>query len=97
MKLTNVKINPVYNSYDDDIIEDFYNKLFEYANHYDRASAYFDSKILALYAKGLEKIYQNKGNIRFIFSYQLNSDDFEKMQQGYETREIESKLANGID
>ena len=59
MKLTNVKINPVYNSYDDDIIEDFYNKVFEYANHYDRASAYFDSKILALYAKGLEKIYEN--------------------------------------
>ena len=45
MKLTNVKINPIYNSYDDDIIEDFYNKVFEYANHYDRASAYFDSKI----------------------------------------------------
>ena len=74
MKLTNVKINPVYNSYDDDIIEDFYNKVFEYANHYDRASAYFDSKILALYAKGLEKIYENNGKIRFIFSYQLNPD-----------------------
>lgn len=97
MKLTNVKINPVYNSYDDDIIEDFYNKVFEYANHYDRASAYFDSKILALYAKGLEKIYENNGKIRFIFSYQLNPDDFEKMQQGYENREIENKLASAID
>lgn len=97
MKLTNVKIKPVYNSYDDDIIDDFYNKLFEYANHYDRASAYFDSKILALYAKGLEKIYDNNGKIRFIFSYQLNPDDFEKMQRGYETRTIENNLSSAIN
>ena len=97
MKLTNVKINPVYNSYDNDIIEDFYNRLFEYANHYDRASAYFDSKILALYAKGLEKIYEKKGKIRFIFSYQLTPNDFEKMKQGYENREIENKLLSTIN
>ena len=76
---------------------DFYIIVFEYANHYDRASAYFDSKILALYAKGLEKIYENNGKIRFIFSYQLNPDDFEKMQQGYENREIENKLVSAID
>ena len=97
MKLNSVEVKPVYNSYDDDIIEDFYNKLFEYANHYDRASAYFDAKILALYARGLEKIYENKGKIRFIFSYQIEPDDFEKIKEGYENREIENKLTNNID
>lgn len=97
MKLNSVEVKPVYNSYDDDIIEDFYNKLFEYANHYDRASAYFDAKILALYARGLEKIYENKGKIRFIFSYQIELDDFEKIKEGYENREIENKLTNNID
>lgn len=97
MKLNSVEVKPVYNSYDDDIIEDFYNKLFEYANHYDRASAYFDAKILALYARGLEKIYESKGKIRFIFSYQIEPDDFEKIKEGYENREIENKLTNNID
>lgn len=97
MKLNSVEVKPVYNSYDDDIIEDFYNKLFEYANHYDRASAYFDAKILALYARGLEKIYENNGKIRFIFSYQIEPDDFKKIKEGYENREIENKLTNNID
>lgn len=97
MKLNSVEVKPVYNSYDDDIIEDFYNKLFEYANHYDRASAYFDAKILALYARGLEKIFENKGKIRFIFSYQIEPDDFEKIKEGYENREIENKLTSNID
>lgn len=97
MKLTDIRVNPVYNSYEDDIINDFYNRLFEYASHYDRASAYFDSKILALYTKGLEKIYQNNGKIRFIFSYQLTPEDFEKMQHGYENRELENRLAAAID
>lgn len=97
MKLNSVEVKPVYNSYDDDVIEDFYNKLFEYANHYDRASAYFDAKILALYARGLEKIYENKGKIRFIFSYQIEPDDFEKIKKGYENREIENKLTSNID
>ena len=78
MKLTNVKINPVYNSYDDDIIEGFYNKVFEYANHYDRASAYFDSKILALYAKGLEKIVTDQLPNMYNEVKNYNDDKLEK-------------------
>lgn len=97
MKLSDLKINPIYNSYSDDIIEDFYNKLFEYASHYDRACAYFDSKILALYAKGLEMIYKNNGKVRFIFSYQLNSEDYEIIREGYENRKIESELVESLN
>ena len=55
MKLDSISILPYYNSYDNDIVEEFYNKVFEYATNYDRASAYFDSKILSLYGRGIMK------------------------------------------
>jgi superfamily II DNA or RNA helicase len=96
MRLNNLKINPVYNSYDDDIINDFYNKVFECANYYDRASAYFDSNILSLYAQGLEKIYENKGKVRFLFSHQIEEKDYELIRQGYLSREVEKKLIDSI-
>ena len=56
MKLDSLTILPYYNSYENDIIEEFYNNVFEIATHYDRASAYFDSKILSLYGRGMAKI-----------------------------------------
>ena len=58
MKLDSVTILPFYNSYDNDIVEEFYNKVFEFATHYDRASDYFDSKILSLYCRGMANIYK---------------------------------------
>lgn len=96
MRLNNLNINPVYNSYDDDIINDFYNKVFECANYYDRASAYFDSNILSLYAQGLEKIYENKGKVRFIFSHQIEEKDYKLIKQGYLSREVEKSLIDSI-
>ncbi len=97
MKLDSVTILPFYNSYDNDIVEEFYNKVFEFATHYDRASAYFDSKILSLYGRGMANIYEKSGKVRFIFSYDLSETDFEKMKDGYSNRnEIEEDLRSRI-
>lgn len=97
MKLDSVTILPFYNSYDNDIVEEFYNKVFEFATHYDRASAYFDSKILSLYGRGMANIYEKSGKVRFIFSYDLSETDFEKMKDGYSNRnEIEENLRSRI-
>ena len=82
MNLSSVKFNTNYNSYDNDIINEFYLRALSNASNYDRVSAYFDSKILALYATGIEKIYDNNGKIRFIFSQQLTEEDFKQMQEG---------------
>ena len=46
-----------YDSYNDDVINDFYIKALKDATNYDRVSAYFDSKILALYSTGIENLY----------------------------------------
>lgn len=97
MKLDSVSILPYYNSYDNDIVEEFYNKVFEYATNYDRASAYFDSKILSLYGRGMKNIYEKSGKIRFIFSYDLDENDFELMKNGYQNRtKIEEDLCSRL-
>lgn len=86
MKLSDVKFETNYNSYDFDLIKDFYIKALSVSTYYDRVSAFFDSKILALYSRGLEKIYKNGGKIRFIFSQQLEEKDYIQMLDGYRER-----------
>lgn len=92
MKLSDLKFNTNYNSYDNNIVEEFYLKALSNAKNYDRVSAFFDSKILALYATAIEKIYTNDGKIRFIFSQQLAEEDYNQMRNGYEKREEEILL-----
>lgn len=86
MSLSNLKFSTNYNSYDNDVVNEFYLKALSNGKFYDRVSAYFDSKILALYSTGIEKIYQNKGKIRFIFSQQISEYDFNQMKSGYKKR-----------
>lgn len=94
MRLSDLKFDTNYNSYDNDLVTDFYLKGLSNAKNYDRVSAFFDSKILALYATAIEKIYDNNGKIRFIFSQQLNDRDYEEMQKGYVNRSEEILLSN---
>ncbi len=89
MKLSDLEFKTNYISYEDDVIEEFYIKALSCAKRYDRLSAFFDSKILALYSKAIEKMYDNNGKIRFIFSQQLEEYDFEQMQKGYLNRPSE--------
>ena len=86
MSLINKRFNSKYDSYIDDVIADFYNEALSEAIQYDRVSAYFDSKILALYSTGLENLYKENGKIRFIFSQELDEDDYNLMKEGYEAR-----------
>lgn len=94
MKLSEIKFKTSYNSYDNDIINEFYIRTLSNSISYDRVSAYFDSKILALYSIGLEKIFNNHGKIRFIFSQQLTEKDYQLMLDGYNNRVNEILLNN---
>lgn len=86
MSLINKKFKSKYDSYKDDVISEFYNEALSEAIQYDRVSAYFDSKILALYSTGLENLYKENGKIRFIFSQELDENDYNLMKEGYEAR-----------
>ena len=87
MALKDVSLKPLYNSKTDDVISDFYNPVLSQAILYQRTSAYFDSNILKLYAKGITNIVANRGHIFFLFSEQVSGEDFKKMAEGYESRE----------
>ena len=87
MKLNKITILPMYNSYETNVVETFYNKTLACATNYDRVSAYFDSNILALYEEGLYNVYQNKGHVRFIFSCDISEEDYNQMKEGYKNRE----------
>ncbi len=94
--LEKVHFKSLYNSKQDDVINDFYIPALSQSNGYDRISAYFDSKILRMYAAGLENI-KDGGRVRFIFSCDLDEEDYNLMKQGYDLREkINSKLLNSI-
>ena len=94
MKLSELKFDTNYNSYENNLVSEFYIKALSNANRYDRVSAFFDSKILALYATAIEKIYENDGKIRFIFSQQLSDDDYYQMQKGYMNRGTDILVEN---
>ena len=67
--LKSVSFLPLYNSKSNDVLNDFYLPAMVNSIKYDRVSAFFDSKILRMYSKGLENIVKNNGYIRFVFSY----------------------------
>jgi superfamily II DNA or RNA helicase len=82
-----LKIKPYYNSKDDDVLKEFYEPLLSETKKYNRVSAFFDSNIIRFYSKGIEKIVKSNGKINFIFSKQLNEEDYELIQLGYKERE----------
>lgn len=81
-----------------DIVEEFYNPVLSVAIQYDRVSAYFSSKALAAYAKGLSGLIHNGGKMRLIVSLEISEDDFESIKAGYNLREeIKDKIENSLE
>lgn len=69
-----------------DLIRDLYIPCLSVSNRYDRISAYFSSAVLKSFCQGLHLFLQNNGKIRFIFSNQLEQEDLNNIEQGYEKR-----------
>lgn len=84
---THIKIKPFYNTYNDNIAEEFYVTTLKETRVYNRVSAYFSSKALASYANGIVEMYKNKGKINFIISKELEEEDYNEIVKGYKNRE----------
>jgi SNF2 family DNA or RNA helicase len=81
-----------------DIVDEFYNPVLSEAIQYDRVSAYFSSKALAAYAKGLSGLINNGGKMRLIVSLEISEDDFESIKKGYTLREeLKGHVINSLD
>jgi superfamily II DNA or RNA helicase len=81
---------PVYSSNDD--IEKFYNDTLSRATLYQRVSAYFDSKLFKYISKGILGLLKNKGKMQLILSTELNNQIIEQIKNGYNERELTSRI-----
>ena len=84
--LDDLSLKAVYDADIDDIANDFYNPVLSEAISFDRTSAYFTARALALYATGLER-FGNKGNkYRLLISKDISEEDFNQLKKGYQLR-----------
>ena len=96
MSIKTILIKTTYESKKDDIINEFYIPLLTQASYYKRVSAYFSSEILKFYARGIEAIGLNNGKIQFIFSHQLEENDFELMKKGIKDKVLVKSLSEKV-
>jgi len=97
----NLLLKPVYTSDENDIPKEFYNPTLKHAVKFDRTSAYFSAKALAMYSEGLEYLCAKGCKYRLIISHDISEDDFEEIKKGYAlkntiTDELISKLREKI-
>lgn len=78
-----LKLKSTYDSLTDDILTDFYYPIMKRAVSYHRFSAYFSLNALKLYSIGIQDIYRNNGNIRFVFSHEVDDSVYEAVRIGY--------------
>ena len=92
-----LKLKQIYVSDEDDIPRDFYNPTLMNAISYDRTSAYFSAKALALYSEGLE-FFGNKGyTYRLIISHDISKEDYEEIKRGYKYKDsIKAELIDRL-
>lgn len=93
-----LELKSTYSTYENDISKEFYTPVLTVSKTYDRATAYFSSKALANYAKGLEVFAINGNKYRLLISSEISEKDFYEIKEGYTLREhIRSQLYNNLN
>lgn len=82
----NLVLKSVYNSDNDDLANGFYNPILREAITFDRVSAYFSGKALALYSSGLEFFGKQGNRYRLIVSKEISREDYIEIKKGYEIK-----------
>lgn len=80
--LEGLNLKAVYDSDEDDILNDFYIPVISTSARYDRMAGYFSSAILAMSAKGMASFIQNDGKMRLVTSLQISEQDKKAMETG---------------
>ncbi len=97
MAIRDCTVKSTYESKKNDIVKEFYIPLLINATYYKRVSAYFSSEILKFYSRGIESIGLRNGNIKFIFSQELNPKEFALMQKGVNNKIVIESLKKQIE
>ncbi|MFF5336861.1 DEAD/DEAH box helicase family protein [Streptomyces sp. NPDC013181] len=76
-----------------DIARDFYAPALAASTSYDRAVGYFSASVLAVLGRGLDDFAARGGVMRIVASPQLNAEDVQQIQAGYELRAVLQQAA----
>jgi superfamily II DNA or RNA helicase len=95
--LRDIEIKAVYNSEEDNILEDFYIPALQNSVYYDRAVGYFDAKMLTTAARGLSSFIQNDGYMRLIVGATLTAEEYAAIAQGYEARDALKRIERHLE
>ncbi|MBP3276822.1 SNF2-related protein [Kandleria sp.] len=88
-------IKSVYTSDENNIPQEFYIPVLKCAKTFDRTSAYFSAKALAMYTEGLEYFEKHGEKFRLVISKDISEDDYKEIKQGYEIRKaVTDKMIN---
>lgn len=94
MALNKIDLKVKYKSYEDDIINDFYNIVLSNSVKYDRAVGYFSSGALLAYVKGIKEFVKTKGTMRLIISPVLTTDDYNAITNNSNLNKVTEKMFN---
>lgn len=81
MGLKDIEIKKNYDSADDDIETEFYEKVLSESKYYNRLTGFFSSNSFCLSPTGLINFIKNDGNMKIITSPRLNQKDIEILNQ----------------
>lgn len=91
MKLSEIGFKKIWNTEDDNVLEDFYIKALSSAHLYYRATYTFSSSILADAAKGIDGLIDNDGEMRLIIGDVMSEEDYAALEEGDSYKKYESK------
>jgi superfamily II DNA or RNA helicase len=84
--LRGTKLEPEYNTEDDDIVNDLYAPCFEVSQKYDRAVGYFRANIYRELGEALLNFVISGGRVRIVCSPNMPEPDEEAAREGYDLR-----------
>lgn len=82
-----LKLKSAYFSDSENLAEGFFIPVLKNAVKFDRVSAYFSAKSLALYAEGLEFFGKAGHCYRLVISKDVSETDFEEIKNGYKLKD----------
>ena len=97
--LRDIPLRDVYDSDEEDILNDFYIPALSCSTEYKRLAGFFSSSALAAAAKGVSGFIKNRGQMRLIVGAKLRKADVEAIKSGIEDRErvISRMMINVLD
>ncbi|MFW6025020.1 MAG: DEAD/DEAH box helicase family protein [Candidatus Woesearchaeota archaeon] len=86
MGLKDISLKRVYDSDEEDILQEFYIPVLSNSVKYYRLAGYFSSSSLSVSALGLYDFIKNGGEMRLVTSTNLSEDDYNAIEKGIKSK-----------